>query len=79
MIVRSAGPPLSTTVGVMLTNEIPMDALTALVTERRDRYTMEAESFRLARTAVRAVRAARRSRRARVGTRVTVPGARLGS
>ncbi|WP_132428917.1 hypothetical protein [Pseudonocardia endophytica] len=56
----------------MLTNEIPMDALTALVAERRDRYTTEAESFRLARTAARAMRAARRARRARAGTRLTV-------
>ena len=61
---------------VVLTNEIPMDALTALVAERRDRYTTEAESFRLARTAARALRRGRRSRRARTGTRVTVAGAR---
>ncbi len=60
----------------MLTNEIPMDVLTALVTERRNRYTTEAESFRLARTAARAVRAARRTRRTRAGTRVTVAEAR---
>lgn len=63
---------------VVRANEIPMDALTALVTDRRDRYTTEAESFRLARTAARAVRAARRSRRVRAGTRVTVAGARPG-
>lgn len=31
----------------VLTNEIPMDALTALVTEHRQRYTTEAESFRV--------------------------------
>lgn len=59
----------------MLTTEIPMDALTALVAERRDRYTDEAERFRLARTAVRAARALRRPRtdgRRAAGTRVTV-------
>ncbi len=52
----------------MPTNEIPMDALTALVAERRDRLTTEAERFRLARTAVRALRG---RRRVGSGTRVT--------
>lgn len=76
VIARSGRASLSTSVNVVLNNEIPMDALTALVADRRDRYTTEAETFRLARTAARAVRAARRSRRARAGTRVTVPGPR---
>jgi hypothetical protein len=74
---RSAVAALRASVDAVLTNEIPMDALTALVAERRQRYTTEAESFRLARTAARAVRASRASRRRRAaGTRVTVADAR---
>lgn len=61
----------------VLINEIPVDALTALVTERRQRYTTEAESFRLARTAVRAMRAERVSpRRRAAGARVTAADVR---
>lgn len=45
------GPDLSTSVAQMLMNAIPMDSLTALAQERRDRLRAEADGARLARSA----------------------------